>query len=137
MKRFKNLIYLSLCGVFFLSCACGSTSEISEKSSDKSSSAGDSSLKKEKFSYTVDNSGAGDYGYGYYIEGIVTNNTDKDYSYVQITFTCYDKDGNNLGTAMDNTNNLLGNQTWKYKAAYLGTDGKEIDHCDYYETTSW
>lgn len=32
--------------------------------------------------------------------------------YCQIEFICYDKDNNNLGTAIDNTNNLLGYQTW-------------------------
>lgn len=132
MKKFKNMLLLSLCGIVFLTFACGSSSETSEKSS-----SGGSSSNKEKFSYTVDKSYDGDYGIGYYIEGVVTNKTDKDYSYVQIEFICYDKDGNNLGTAIDNTNNLLGNQTWKYKAMFMGSDGKEVDHCDYHETTSW
>lgn len=132
MKKFKNMLLLSLCGIVFLTFACGSSSETSEKSS-----SGGSSSNKEKFSYTVDKSYADDYGIGYYIEGVVTNKTDKDYSYVQIEFICYDKDGNNLGTAIDNTNNLLGNQTWKYKAMFMGSDGKEVDHCDYHETTSW
>ena len=109
MKKFRSILLLLLCGGFFLTFACGS-SETSEKSSSDGSSS-----NKEKFSYTVDKSYAGDYGIGYYIEGVVTNKTDKEYSYVQIEFICYDKDGNNLGTAIDNTNNLLGKQTWKYK----------------------
>lgn len=132
MKKLRNILLLLLCGGLFLTFACGSGSESSEESS-----SGSSSTNKEKFSYTVDKSYVGDYGIGYYIEGVVTNKTDKEYSYVQIEFICYDKDGNNLGTAIDNTNNLLGNQTWKYKAMFMGSDGKEVDHCDYHETTSW
>ena len=96
---------------------------------------GNTTSPSEKFSYTIDNSYSD--GFGYYIEGIVTNNKSKDYSYVQIEFVCYDKDGNNLGTAIDNTNNLLGNETWKYKAMGLFTDGKTVDHCDFREVTGW
>ena len=103
----------------------------------ESSSSGNSGTtnSSEKFSYTIDDSYSD--GYGYYIEGIVTNNKDKDYSYVQIEFVCYDASGNNLGTAIDNTNNLLGNETWKFKAMGLFTDGKTVDHCDFREVTGW
>lgn len=102
---------------------------------------GDKDVKKkieeEKFSYEITKTYHGDHNIGYYIEGIVTNKKDKEYAYVQIEFVCYDKDGNNLGTAIDNSNNLLGNQTWKFKAFYLGADSKDVDHCDYHEITSW
>ena len=90
--------------------------------------------KKERFTYVI--SSEYDNSFSHYIEGTVTNNNDKDYSYVQIEFICYDKDGNNLGTAIDNTNNLLGNQTWKFKAMGLFTDSK-TDHCDFHEITGW
>ena len=90
--------------------------------------------KKERFTYVI--SSEYDNSFSHYIEGTVTNNKDKDYSYVQIEFICYDKDGNNLGTAIDNTNNLLGNQTWKFKAMGLFTDSK-TDHCDFHEITGW
>ena len=39
----------------------------------------------------------------------------------------------NLVTALDNTNNLLANQTWKYKAMFMDQDGDKVDHCDYHE----
>ena len=90
--------------------------------------------KKERFTYVI--SSEYDNSFSHYIEGTVTNNKDKDYSYVQIEFICYDKDGNNLGTAIDNTNNLLGNQTWKFKSMGLFTDSK-TDHCDFHEITGW
>ena len=90
--------------------------------------------KKNSFSHEVTK----EYNdkYTHYIEGKVTNKTDKDFSYVQIEFICYDKEGNNIGTAIDNTNNLLAKQTWKFKAFGLFTDVK-ADHCDFHEITSW
>lgn len=51
-----------------------------------------------------------------YIEGIIQNDTGKDYSYVQVTFRVYDENGNQLGTAIDNINYLKNGATWKYKA---------------------
>lgn len=137
MEKIKNILLLILCGITFMVFACGSSSDVSSEKSSESGSESGSSSSEEKFSYTVDKSYADDYGISYYIEGIVTNKTDKDYSYVQIEFICYDKDGNNLGTALDNTNNLLGGQTWKYKAIFTGSDAESVDHCDYHETTSW
>lgn len=126
MKKGKSLVLLLLCGAMFLTFAVGSSSESSSETP---------GTKQEKFSYTVDNSYSN--SYAYYIEGTVTNKTDRDYSYVSIEFICYDSAGNNLGTALDNTNNLLANQTWKYKAMFMGTDANAVDHCDYHETTSW
>lgn len=77
------------------------------------------------------------YGYSYYIEGKCVNNGSKDYDYVQVEYICYDKDGNNLGTALDNTNYLLSGETWKFKAISFITNDDKIDHCDYYEVTGW
>ncbi len=57
-----------------------------------------------------------------YIEGEIKNNTDKTYSYVQVTFNLYDASGAQLGTAVDNINNLEPNATWKYKAIGLVTE---------------
>lgn len=74
--------------------------------------------------------------YSYYIEGTCTNNGSKDYSYLQVEFICYDKDGYNLGTAWDNTNNLLKGQSWKYKAIFFG-DEKSVKKCEYHEVTGW
>ena len=96
-----------------------------------------SSENTERFSYEITSQYADEYNVSYYIEGNVTNNTDKEYSYVQIEFICYDKDGENLGTAIDNTNNLLGNETWKFKAMAMFGDVENIDHCDYKEVTGY
>lgn len=93
--------------------------------------------KKEKFTYEITSQYADDYGFAYYIEGVVKNNKDKDYSYVQIEFVCYDAEGNNLGTAIDNTNNLLGNQTWKFKAMAMFSGTESVDHCEYHDISGW
>ncbi|MCI6265817.1 MAG: FxLYD domain-containing protein [Erysipelotrichaceae bacterium] len=109
----------------------------SNSNNNSNSNTDTSTTNKEKFSYEITSEYADDYSFAHYIEGIVTNNTDKDYSYVQIEFICYDKDGTNLGTAIDNTNNLLGNQTWKFKAMAMFSDVENVDHCDYHEVTGY
>lgn len=66
-----------------------------------------------------------------YFEGIVKNNTKRDMSYASITFNLYDKDGNLLGTALDNINNLKAGGTWKFKAtSFLTSDQMK-------EVTKW
>ena len=59
-----------------------------------------------------------------YILGTVKNNKGKDLSYVQITFNLYDKDGNQVGTALANINNLEKDGTWKFKAMGMGVNGE-------------
>ncbi|MCX7715047.1 MAG: zinc ribbon domain-containing protein [Clostridia bacterium] len=62
-------------------------------------------------------------GYAISIEGTVKNNRSTAYSYVQITFGIYDKNGNKVGSAMDNVNNLGSGETWKFKAICLNSPG--------------
>lgn len=100
------------------------------------SDAADEVEKEKKNSFSHEISKQYSDGYSYYVEGTVKNLKNKDYSYVQIEFVCYDKAGNNIGTALDNTNNLLANETWKFKAIGLFSDAK-ADHCDFHEITSW
>ena len=91
---------------------------------------------KPNVSCTISKQSKDKAGIAYYVEGTCTNNGSKDYDYLQIELICYDKKGNNLGTALDNTNNLLGGQTWKYKAMSLSSVDS-IDHCDFHEVTGW
>jgi len=56
----------------------------------------------------------------YYIEGTVKNDSDKKYSYVQVTYNVYDTNGNNLGSCLANNSNLEANETWKFKAVCSG-----------------
>lgn len=52
----------------------------------------------------------------YHIEGIVKNKTNKKFDYVQVQFNLYDKQGNIVGQALANMNNLDANGTWKFTA---------------------
>lgn len=70
-----------------------------------------------------------------YIEGTIQNNTNKNYNYAQVTFNIYDKDGNQLGTAVDNINNFQANGTWKYKAMGLTTE--KVSRYEFVEITGW
>ena len=54
-----------------------------------------------------------------YLVGVVKNNTNKDYDYIQITFTLYDVDGNVVGTALANAKNLKAGGTWKFEAMFF------------------
>ena len=47
------------------------------------------------------------------ITGKLTNNTD----HLQIEYTLYDNEGNQIGTALANVNNLKAGATWKFEAA--------------------
>ncbi|MCK9582942.1 MAG: FxLYD domain-containing protein [Endomicrobiales bacterium] len=60
------------------------------------------------------------------ISGIVKNNSQKNYSYVQISFGIYDKSGAKIGTAMANINNLRSGGTWKFEASIL----QNLDNID-------
>ena len=53
------------------------------------------------------------------IVGVIKNNTSVDKDYIQVSFTLYDADGNNIGTAWANTNNLKAGGTWKFEAMIL------------------
>ena len=71
-------------------------------------------VKVDKYQVEI-TSGYND-GCALYIEGTVTNNSGRDLSYVQILIPTYDADGNKVGSAMANVNNLKDGETWKFKA---------------------
>lgn len=82
---------------------------------------------------------AGDYNLGYYVEGYVQNNKDKEYSYVSIEFNLYDAEGALIGTAYDNVSNLEPNGKWKFKASSLTTSEETASIASYKlkEITGW
>jgi len=53
------------------------------------------------------------------VVGTVKNNTDKEYSYVQVEINLYDDSGAQVGSTLDNTNNLEPGGTWKFKAVIM------------------
>ena len=93
---------------------------------------------QEKFTLQEGHKGESDqYGYSYTIEGSIKNNTNKQYSYVQVTFNLYDTDGAQIGTALANINNLEANGLWKFKAIGSLGNGKSVASYKLVEITGW
>lgn len=88
----------------------------------------------EQFSLSKETAGYND-GNAFYVIGGIRNNLDKQYSYVQVTFNLYNKDGAQVGTAMDNINNLEPNGIWKFKA--IGIVGETVDTYKLTGITGW
>lgn len=136
-KKQKNNKLLIIIAVFILVIVIAISNNGDNAKEGTITNDNNSTEKVEKFTYEITKQYSDEYGFGYYIEGNVKNNRDKNYSYVQIEFICYDANGTNLGTAVDNTNNLLANQTWKYKASALFSNVENVDHCDFHEVTGY
>ena len=64
-------------------------------------------------------------GFATYITGTLV--ADRDYSYVQILIPCYDADGNKLGDAIANVNNLNKGESWKFEAMSIDTNVASFD----------
>ena len=75
-------------------------------------------------------------GYSLTLTGTVRNNRATDYAYAQITFNLYDADGNQIGTAMDNINNLKAGGTWKFEAMAFDSPDS-IASYELAEITGW
>lgn len=79
---------------------------------------------------------ADEYGITYYINGYVKNESDKDYSYVQINFNVYDADGNTIGSCLANNSGLEANGRWKFEALCSG-DANSISRYELDEITGY
>ena len=64
-------------------------------------------------------------GFATYITGTLV--ADRDYTYVQILIPCYDADGNKLGDAIANVNNLNKGESWKFEAMSIDADVATFD----------
>ena len=106
-----------------------STGESSSSSSSKKKEGGSAKDTNEKFTLLEHQKSDESNQYFMYIEGKIKNNRDRDMSYVQVTFTTYDAEGNTLGTCLDNNSGLQANGTWKFKA--ICSEG--VDKIDHYE----
>lgn len=53
------------------------------------------------------------------LTGILQNDGNREYSYVQIQFNLYDKDGVQIGSTLANVNNIEPHGKWKFEAAIL------------------
>lgn len=125
MRNFK-ILFIALTSITLLTLTgCGIEEETKNNKKEK-----------DKFVLTEDHGYADEYGFAYYIEGVVTNKTDKEYSYVQVSFNVYDADGNVIGSCLDNVNNLEANGTWRIKAICSGEANKVASY-KLTEFTEW
>lgn len=62
----------------------------------------------------------------YVLTGKVSNNSDDDYSDIEIEYTFYDEDGNVIGVASDYLEELEDGKTWKFSVEYFGVGAKDI-----------
>lgn len=127
-KKLKNTVLRAILGILIIVIGIGAIT------SGGDSSVQTSSNNQEKFTLVSDKRTTDALGTTY-IEGEIKNNTDKSYSYVQVTFNLYDANGAQLGTAVDNINNLEANATWKYKA--LGLVTEKVSSYKFAEITGW
>ncbi len=119
--------------IILIALASGGSNDDSGNSSTNSKNT---TQTKGKFSLIEDYKSDESNNYFYYIEGKIQNNKDKDFSYVQVTFTTYDSEGNTIGTCIDNNSGLNANGTWKFKA--ICSEGvNEIDRYELKEITGW
>ncbi len=125
-KEGKKPIGKIILGVIVVLVVAGVVGSMGGNSSD--SSTGDAAKPAEQTQqveeqkeaqepYTVsDEAGDASNQFAYKITGTLTNNTDKEQSYIQIEYVLYDADGNQVGTALANTNHLKTGGTWKFEA---------------------
>lgn len=76
-------------------------------------------------------------GYSAKITGVAKNVTNRDFSYASIEYAIYDANGNNLGTALDNINNLLSGDTWRFEANLFSFPSSKPVSFKLIEITAW
>ena len=142
------IVVLVILGIGIVGAAFGSDTEVSEDNNsfgetatnnnqNNNSNSANNTTKKEKFSLEDGHYGySDDYGFAYYIEGYINNNTAKDYSYVSVSFVAYDSEGNTIGSCYDNNGGLQANGRWKFKAICSG-EAEEVARYELDEITGW
>lgn len=78
--------------------------------------AGEATSAEPADKYSIDGEELTGDAYSCKISGVYTNKAGKDLSYVQVSYNLFDADGNQIGTALANTNNLADGGTWKFEA---------------------
>lgn len=134
----KHKVITFILILFVIAAIIGMSGENKTSDDSTKTTSSTASTKQEKFTLQDGHKGTADkYGMSYTIEGTIKNNTDKQYSYVQVTFNLYDSDGAQIGTALANINNLEPNGLWKFKASGSFGDGKTVASYKLMEITGW
>ena len=96
--------------------AASGTVQNSDGASAAAPAAGEATSAEPADKYSIDGEELTGDAYSCKISGVYTNKADKDLSYVQVSYNLFDADGNQIGTALANTNNLSDGGTWKFEA---------------------
>ncbi len=99
-----------------MALAACSSEGTQEPSQDAVEPAAESSAPAAEEKYTIEGETMTSDGYSTKIAGTLTNNTDKEIGYLQLSYTLYDADGAQLGSAFANINNLEPGGVWKFEA---------------------
>lgn len=126
------IVVLVIVGLGFLGSLGSETSSNEDKPSGTTTTT-------EKLTLLDGHQGQADGNYTYEITGSIKNNTDKEYSYVQVEFYAYDADGNMLDTCLGNNSGLESNGTWKFRASCWFSDenAKDVKSYKLKEITGW
>lgn len=129
----KWLIVLGVIILFIVLASSVGGNEESKKEDVKTTTT------EEKLTLLDGHTGSVDSEYSYKISGTIQNNTDREYSYVQIEFYAYDSDGNVLDTCLANNSGLEANGKWKFEASCFFSNGNANDVVSYKlkEITKW
>ncbi|MGG7143971.1 FxLYD domain-containing protein [Clostridium nigeriense] len=122
-KRVWFIVIVLLIIVGAINAAGGGNSTTPNGGTTETGQVENSTAKKEKFELVGEVETETDQ-FATYLKGVIKNNSGKDCSYVQVTFNLYDSEGNQIGTALDNINNLESDGTWKFKAMGIDVDGE-------------
>ncbi len=68
----------------------------------------------------------------YYIEGKISNNTNKDYNYLDISYYLYNANDEILGQASTYISNLEAGKTWNFKVVYEDIDASEVTRFEFH-----
>lgn len=60
--------------------------------------------------------------YSSYLEGKLKNESQESYSYVSVSFSLYDAQGNKIGVALDNTSDIGPGETWAFEALIVNPE---------------
>ncbi len=96
--------------------AASGTVQTSDETSVAAPAAGETTFAESADKYSIDGEELTGDAYSCKISGVYTNKAGKDLSYVQVSYNLFDADGNQIGTALANTNNLADGGTWKFEA---------------------
>lgn len=96
--------------------AASGTVQTSDETSVAAPAAGETTSAESADKYSIDGEELTGDAYSCKISGVYTNKAGKDLNYVQVSYNLFGADGNRIGTALANTNNLADGGTWKFEA---------------------